>query len=185
MQAEVPITRWEGDTARESVDSVVVEEPLEIRINGESPTVTMRTPGDDFALAAGLLFTEGIIRSADDIGGMAYCTDPDNPHLQNIVNVYLAGDWRPDQERGRWQRSFMATSSCGLCGKASIEAVRCFAPPIAASDFRVSVGVVRCVSGCGPRSASLPERADCTPPGCSIKRARCWCCGRMSGGTTR
>ncbi|HZO89988.1 MAG TPA: formate dehydrogenase accessory sulfurtransferase FdhD [Chthonomonadaceae bacterium] len=146
MQAEVPITRWEGDTARESVDSVVVEEPLEIRINGESLTVTMRTPGDDFALAAGLLFTEGIIRSADDIGGMAYCTDPDNPHLQNIVNVYLAGDWRPDQERGRWQRSFMATSSCGLCGKASIEAVRCFAPPIAASDFRVSVGVVRCLS---------------------------------------
>ena len=60
-------------------DEVVVEEPLEIRVNGESITVTMRTPGNDFDLAIGLLWTEGIIRSGDEIGTMAYCPDEDQP----------------------------------------------------------------------------------------------------------
>ncbi len=142
MQAEVTITRWQGDTARESRDTVAAEEPLEIRINGESLAVTMRTPGDDFALAAGFLLAEGIVQTADEIGAMAYCADPENPDLQNIVNVYLASDWNPDVETTRWKRNFTANSSCGLCGKASIEAVRCLAPPLPDSDFRVSVGII-------------------------------------------
>ena len=142
MHAEVAITRWEGDRAREDVDTVVVEEPLEIRIHGESLTVTMRTPGDDFALAAGLLFAEGIVRGPDEIGAMAYCEDPENPELQNIVNVYLEAGWPQDTEAARWKRNFLANSSCGLCGKASIEAVRCLAPPLPPSEFRVSVGVI-------------------------------------------
>jgi FdhD protein len=143
MQAEVPITRWEGDTARASRDTVVVEEPLEIRVNGENLTVTMRTPGDDFALTAGLLLAEGIVQSAEDIGAMAYCADPEDPQLQNIVNVHLDTGWNRDAETTRWKRNFTATSSCGLCGKASIEAVKCLAPPLPASDFRVPIGVFR------------------------------------------
>src|SRR5207244_6207223 len=70
-------------------DEVVIEEPLEIRVNGESLTVTMRTPGDDFDLAIGLLWTEGIIHSRDEIGTIAYCPDEEQPELKNIVNVGL------------------------------------------------------------------------------------------------
>src|SRR5262249_27479530 len=71
-------------------DDVVVEEPLEIRVNGTSITVTMRTPGDDFDLARGLLFTEGVIHSQDDIATLAYCPDEDEPELKNIISVRLA-----------------------------------------------------------------------------------------------
>src|SRR5262245_38008724 len=70
-------------------DDVVIEEPLAIRLNGDSLSVTMRTPGDDFDLALGLLWTEGIIRSRDEIGTIAYCPDEEQPDLRNIVNVGL------------------------------------------------------------------------------------------------
>ena len=72
-------------------DDVVIEEPLEIRVNGESVSVTMRTPGDDFDLAVGLLWTEGIIQSRDEIGTIAYCADEEQPELKNIVNVGARG----------------------------------------------------------------------------------------------
>src|SRR5215813_11301033 len=70
-------------------DDVVIEEPLEIRVNGESVSVTMRTPGNDFDLAVGLLWTEGIIKSRGEIGTIAYCPDEDQPELKNVVNVGL------------------------------------------------------------------------------------------------
>src|SRR5688572_26050179 len=70
-------------------DEVVVEEPLELKVNGESASVTMRTPGDDFDLAVGLLWTEGIIDKAEDIGTIAYCPDEEYPELKNVVNVTL------------------------------------------------------------------------------------------------
>src|SRR5438128_9924837 len=70
-------------------DEVVVEEPLEIRVNGESLSVTMRTPGNDFDLAIGLLCTERILQSCDEIGTIAYCPDEDQPELKYAVNVVL------------------------------------------------------------------------------------------------
>ena len=100
-------------------DDVVVEEPLEIRVNGESFSVTMRTPGDDFDLAVGLLWTEGIIHSAGEIGTIAYCPDEEQPELRNIVNVGLV-------DRGRKlesSRRLWSNSSCGLCGKATLESI--------------------------------------------------------------
>lgn len=139
---QVQIVRWSGNTAREETDSVVVEEPLEIRIGEESLTVTMRTPGDDFDLIAGFLFAEGLIRSAADIRFMGYGVNPNDPDRQNVVQVALSEEAARLLDTSR-RRNFAATASCGVCGKANLEAVRCVLPPRIESDFRVSVGVIR------------------------------------------
>ena len=85
----VAVLKIDEDRRRRLEDDVVIEEPLEIRVNGESLSVTMRTPGDDFDLAIGFLWTEGIIRLRDEIGTIAYCPDEEQPDLRNIVNVVL------------------------------------------------------------------------------------------------
>jgi FdhD protein len=105
-------------------DTLVAEEPLEIRLNGDSLSVTMRTPGDDFELAAGFLTGEGVIARAEDIVTIRYCagaTD-EGVNTYNIVDVRLA-DGVPLPELSL-DRNFYTSSSCGLCGKASLEAVR-------------------------------------------------------------
>lgn len=115
-------------------DLLAVEEPLEIRLAGWSVAVTMRTPGDDLDLAAGFLFTEGIIRGAGDIDSIIRCPTDDGESASNIVNVNPVDPAIVDPSR--WQRNFFASSSCGICGKASIETVRQLASPIQ-SDARV------------------------------------------------
>jgi len=88
--------------------------------------VTMRTPGHDFDLAVGLLFTEGIIRTRDEIGTIAYCPDEDQPELKNVVNVVLTQAGRTIES----SRRLWSNSSCGLCGKATLEAIRQVCRPI-------------------------------------------------------
>lgn len=124
----------EREHRRELIDDLATEEPLEIRLAAggqmRSLAVTMRTPGNDFELAAGFLFSEGVISARDDIVGIAYCVDPsiDAEQRYNIVTVELAGDM-PALER--LERHFTVNSSCGVCGKASIEALHVRAQPIA------------------------------------------------------
>ena len=105
-------------------DTLVVEEPLEIRVGGRALVVTMRTPGDDMDLAAGFLVSEGVVSGADDLRAIRYCagaTD-DGANTYNLLDVDLApGVAAPDPSL---ERSFYTTSSCGLCGKASLDAVR-------------------------------------------------------------
>ncbi len=103
-------------------DTLVVEEPLEIRLGSERFTVTMRTPGDDFALTRGLLLTEGVIGSGTDIGQIRYCDTGEaaEAEIPNIITVRL--NKMPAAER-LWQRTLMAGTSCGLCGKAALDAV--------------------------------------------------------------
>src|SRR5262245_28316743 len=105
---------------------MVMEEPLEIRVNGESLSITMRTPGDDFDLAIGLLWTEGIVGSQDDIGTIAYCPDEEQPDLRNVVNVVLTDSTR----RIESSRRLWSNSSCGLCGKATLDAIHQACVPI-------------------------------------------------------
>ena len=124
-------------------DEVVVEEPLEIRVNGTSMAVTMRTPGHDFDLARGFLFTEGIIHSRDEIATLAYCPDEEQPELKNIISVGLSDPNRKIQS----SRSLWSTSSCGLCGKATLDAIRQVTKPVV-SAAAVAYDVLR----------SLPER---------------------------
>ncbi|GLX49181.1 sulfurtransferase FdhD [Streptomyces hygroscopicus subsp. hygroscopicus] len=105
-------------------DTVAVEEPLEIRLNGEALAITMRTPGDDFALAAGFLVSEGVLSSVEDLRTITYCAGAtqDGRNTYNVVDVRTATG--VSVERFTLQRNFYTTSSCGLCGKASLDAVR-------------------------------------------------------------
>lgn len=119
---EVAITRFGGGTASDTLDCVALEEPLEIRLDATDGTtrgtrslsITMRTPGHDRELAAGFLFTEGLVRQAHDVTSITQDSD-------HVVTIHLA-----DHARVAWptiERHFYATSSCGVCGKASLDAL--------------------------------------------------------------
>jgi FdhD protein len=115
--------------ASQCQDHLAVEEPLEIRLGGAALSVTMRTPGDDEELVAGFLFSEGVIAGADDLDVIArYRAAGAHPDDGNVMNVLLKGDVRVARERLR--RNFVASSSCGLCGKAMIEAIQSTQPPV-------------------------------------------------------
>lgn len=106
-------------------DTLTVEEPLEIRVAGKPLSITMRTPGDDFDLAAGFLVGEGVVRAPGDLRSIRYCAgatrgSPGNTY--NILDVVLADGVAPPD--ASVERNFYTTSSCGLCGKASLDAVR-------------------------------------------------------------
>lgn len=114
----------EGDSSAPFQDLLAVEEPLEIRLGAKSVSITMRTPGQDFDLAAGFLFTEGILHDAGQIREIRWSHQPDgNPRQAgNSVTVDLNDGVEVDLDR--LERHFYTTSSCGVCGKASIEAVQ-------------------------------------------------------------
>jgi len=144
--ADISVTRVEDSAATPADDTLAVEEPLEIQLGREnhwtSVSITMRTPGNDDELAAGFLFTEGILRSAGD----AAAIEPWGPfsgaaHVRNIVRVRLAPNVNPDLDRLR--RNFYTTSSCGVCGKASLDALRSVAMrPVAADGPRVAPAII-------------------------------------------
>lgn len=119
-------------------DVLAVEEPLEIRVGGESLSITMRTPGHDFDLAAGFLVSEGVVAHAPDIAAIRYCAgvNDDGENTFNVLDVTLGrGVPAPDVSH---ERNFYMTSSCGLCGKASIDAVRTASHhPVAADPVEV------------------------------------------------
>lgn len=120
-------------------DRVTVEEPLEIRVGEDSVAVIMRTPRHDFELVAGFLCTEGLIKTPQELGALSYCTAAEPPNEENIVEVKLAAGVEFDLER--LKRNFYASSSCGVCGKASIEAIS-FQAPALTGDFTVAVDVL-------------------------------------------
>jgi FdhD protein len=108
----------------ERPDSVAAEEPLEIRVAGHPLAVTMRTPGDDFDLARGFLVSEGVVSTASDVAAIRYCAGAtaEVGNTYNVLDVVLGdGVAAPDPSI---ERNFFTTSSCGVCGKASLEAVR-------------------------------------------------------------
>ncbi len=119
---EVERLEWRGDSEEKVLDFVVREEPLEIRIQGISIAVLMRTPGNDTDLVRGFLLTEGIVTSSADIESIRHCSIGDVPEAEdNVIKVLLRAGIELEMERFR--RNFYASSSCGICGKASIENV--------------------------------------------------------------
>ena len=128
------VTEWDAGTVRSVQDSLAAEEPLEIALNGNPLTVTMRTPGNDLELAAGFLLTEGIIERHEDIIRM-HATTSQNGARSNKVEVEL-DNGQFDSEDLR--RNFFAASSCGICGKASIETIRRRDLPQPNREFRFS-----------------------------------------------
>ena len=124
-----PILRWTDGSHAAATDELAVEEPLEI-VLGHGPAVhrqrrplavTMRTPGNDVELALGFLFTEGLITDPDEVVRVEYCMNVKPEERGNVVRAELRPDI--DLDPARWQRNFYTTSSCGVCGKSSLEAV--------------------------------------------------------------
>lgn len=130
-------------------DTLAAEEPMEIRVGGRALTITMRTPGDDFDLAVGFLVSEGVVRTTSDVLSARYCAGAteDGTNTYNVVDVGLDPSLPPLD--ASLERNFYTTSSCGLCGKASLDAVR------TASTWSVSDDPLRIT----PEAlAQLPER---------------------------
>ncbi len=126
-----------GGVAVSRPDTIVAEEPLEVRVDRRALAVTMRTPGHDLDLAVGFLLTEGVIGSADDVRTVQLCAGDQEPNTYNVVDVTLRpGVPAPVTDP---TRNFYTTSSCGVCGKASIDAVRTRSVyPVAADPAPVS-----------------------------------------------
>jgi len=155
--SQTTVEKVTGQTSHQVRDSLAIEEPLEIQLTygpsnarqTRSISVTMRTPGNDFELAAGFLMTEGVIQDANDVEQIAYAGDSFNEGTQspqamdvlklgskqNTVRVDLAPEVAVNI--GSLQRNFYTTSSCGICGKASLLALRTVCPPRATNNFKV------------------------------------------------
>ena len=152
LVAPVTIHKIDGEMLTEAPDLLAVEEPLEIRL-GFGPTdnreqravsVTMRTPGHDAELAMGFLFTEGIIHQPSDIVSCRHCVQ--DAHKEgNVIRVELHPDVVVDW--ARLSRNTFTSSSCGLCGKATIESVMALSPGRLSSDLMVEPSVLHALSG--------------------------------------
>jgi FdhD protein len=142
------VHRFTFDSKEEKPDILAIEEPLEIRLGfgtesdrvQKSLSITMRTPGHDFELALGFLFTEGIIFKMTDVTHIDYCTDENGEKSENIVRVELSAKIKLDWEK--FQRHFYTNSSCGICGKASIESLETICPTPISSALSVPVDVI-------------------------------------------
>ena len=132
------VTEWNDGALHSQQDSLAAEEPLEIRVDGTPLTVTMRTPGNDLELAAGFLLTEGIIESHEQIAAIRSAA-PDAAAKSNVVEVQLEHTQFSVENQ---QRNFFTASSCGICGKASIEAIRLRGLRAPNNDFRVTPEVL-------------------------------------------
>jgi FdhD protein len=158
----VAIDRVEAQTWRAAHDVLAVEEPLEIRLDfhhhGErrqqSLSVTMRTPGHDFELAAGFLLSEGIVRKASDLLRFEHCGK--GPARGNIVKVELAAEVTLDL--AKLQRNFYTTSSCGVCGKASLEALGVTGCEVVASTQRFHADALHALPGQMRNAQAVFER---------------------------
>jgi FdhD protein len=140
VTARKPIIRIAPDGMSRRVDTMAVEEPMELRVGGRALSVTMRTPGSDVELAHGFLLTEGVITKIEDVVTARYCNSVDDrgQNTYNVLDVLLAEGVAPPD--ASLERNFYTTSSCGVCGKASLDAVRLrtmFSP--AADPVRIDV----------------------------------------------
>jgi FdhD protein len=168
--SQAVVSRFIGDQAHTAIDTLAVEEPLELQLafgavgsrQVKSISVTMRTPGHDFELVAGFLLTEGIVNDSENISNISYISGPSNevrstpaapnasvlPYQpeRNVVRVELATDI--EVSMANLERNFYTTSSCGICGKASLLALRTVCPPRAANSLKVAAGLLY----------SLPDR---------------------------
>ncbi|MFN6537953.1 MAG: formate dehydrogenase accessory sulfurtransferase FdhD [Nostoc sp. EkiNYC01] len=140
----------ENGKVRSRLDRLTTEEPLEIRLAPfqKSVAVTMRTPGADFELAAGFLYAEGVVSRKEDIQRISYCLDEsvDGEQRYNIVNVELRDGLIPDLQP--LERHFYTSSACGVCGKASLEALRLRGCPVIPAGLTVTPDIIY----------SLPDR---------------------------
>ncbi len=155
---ECRIVAVDGGNARVRYDRLATEEPLEIRLRASNArktvAITMRTPGNDFELAAGFLYNEGVLSGIEALRGMSYClaSDVEPDQQYNVVNVDIAGEALP--ALGALERHFTTTSACGVCGKADLEALRVRGVATLDDGFAVDAATI----------AALPERSRAAQP---------------------
>lgn len=137
------VHEWSAGQLTAKSDYLAVEEPLEIRIGDQPISVTMRTPGHDRELAAGFLFTESLIHRAADLESLEELAPADGTSRSNVIVATLKPESAPDLDRLR--RHFFASSSCGICGKASIDAVRNRTLATPNPNFRLSAATLTCL----------------------------------------
>lgn len=162
QSTETKVLVVEDGVATRRSDRVATEEPLEIRVRAggarRSIAVTMRTPGNDFELAAGFLYGEGVVRSLADLRGISYCVDADLDAEQryNVVNVDLAAAALPSLDA--LERHFAVTSACGVCGKATIAALQSRGIEAVSAQIDVDPSVVVALPARMRKAQSLFER---------------------------
>ena len=183
MFTATSLIRWDDGLARTENDELVAEEPLEIRVRGRAISVTMRTPDHDDELAAGFLVAEGVVRRREDIVKIGSCVGAKCDNA-NVVNVALNPEVPLDLDK--LTRHVFAASSCGLCGKATINAIRHNSTrfPIRQLHRCRPPSSPPCPRRCVRRKRRSTAREACTPPPSSMTRAAWWWCGKTSAGTT-
>ncbi len=129
------VSEWEDGRLRRKDDYLAAEEPLEIRVGDDPLSVTMRTPGHDRELAAGFLFTEGIVQQREQILKLESADPQDGTNRGNVIEAELGPEATPDFAKVK--RHFFAASSCGICGKASIDSIRSRLLASPNPDFRL------------------------------------------------
>ena len=129
------VSEWDDGKLRRKDDYLAAEEPLEIRVGSEPLSVTMRTPGHDRELAAGFLFTEGLVQRREQLVNLESVAPQDGANRGNVIEAELAPESAPDFVKMR--RHFFAASSCGICGKASIDSIRSRLLAAPNPDFRL------------------------------------------------
>ncbi len=148
--ADIAVERWSGSEVFQDRDLLAVEEALEIRLvygtadqrTRRTVSVTMRTPSNDLELAIGFLFAEGLVHCPEDVQGMQHCGPPGGPlRLRNVVRVELQPGAKIDTTR--LERNFLSTSSCGVCGKASLEALPALPRTRLPDGFVVAASVIQ------------------------------------------
>lgn len=143
MRAEV--RHWQENTWQQREEQLTVEEPLEVRVNGQSIAVIMRTPGHDQELARGFLFSEGVIRHVDDVESVEIAQDDEGLPLENVVNVILRASAQTcsvQPQPAAFERHFAVSASCGLCGKNSIADLLITTPPLEADALHISASTL-------------------------------------------
>jgi Uncharacterized protein required for formate dehydrogenase activity len=148
-----------GDRSADT-DRVAIEEPLEIRLHGRPFAVIMRTPGADRELAAGFLYAERVVMSADDLGAIERCTDPG---VENVVNVTLANGSSERLEQLLADRRLTGvSSSCGLCGRQTIESLLTDVEPLRAEWTIGAATLAGLPERLRARQVAFERRAGCT-----------------------
>jgi FdhD protein len=134
------VSEWNDGELRRKDDYLAAEEPLEIRVGNEPLSVTMRTPGHDRELAAGFLFTEGFVQRLEQIVKLETREAQDGANRGNVIQAELVPDAAPDFVK--MKRHFFAASSCGICGKASIDSIRSRLLRAPNPDFRLDAEIL-------------------------------------------
>lgn len=133
------VSRYRGASCESVLDSLAEEVALEIRVNGKAFGITMRTPGDDFALVAGLLFAEEVVSGREDVKMMGYGTEGSDPERMNLVQVELSQSAREYVPK---PRNLPISASCGVCGKSSLADLGSALTPLAKDDMAITPSVL-------------------------------------------